>query len=517
MFRLLRYFSITSAIALLAVAVALHQLYRQTALEELVHITEHQSSILTRSLANAIWPRFGDIARLERGINLETPTGHTEIRVFHETLKSLIEGLPVLKIKIYNLKGHTVYSTEVSEIGEVRDEAIDPNVVVEGKESISTILHEHEIHSVSGLREHRYYVENYLPIRGDNGEIEGVFELYSDVTHRVEEIESASWKLLAGLLVLFALLYAGLYAAVRYANGILVRQYCDLEQSRADTRSKNEQLEAEIVCRGETEAALRIARDQAEAANRAKSQFLANMSHELRTPLNAVIGFSEVIADEVLGDVRPTRYREYASDIRKSGRHLLALVNDVLDLARIETGNNPTTLEPVKVAEIVRDVVAAVKSDLTGNKSTLKLKCPKTVGSIKTDKSKFRVVLANLIGNAAKFTHNGRIEVAVRREESQGRSWILVRVSDTGIGMETRKIDEMFGEFAQQDAAIAKEFGGAGFGLAISRRFCESLGGGISIDSAAEQGVTVTARLPDQKGVSESEDDNDPRRLRSAS
>ncbi len=515
MFRLLRYFSIISAVALLVVALALYQLYRYTALEELVQTTEQQSSMLTHSLANAIWPGFRDIARLERGVNPEIQTGYSRIGVFHRTLLSLIDGLPVLKIKIYNLEGATVYSTVVSEIGEARDEPIDPKVVVEGRETASGILHEHEFASVLGHREHRFYVETFLPIRDENDRVEGVFELYTDVSQRVAEIEGASRLLLAGLLALFALLYAGLYVAVRYANGILTRQYRELEESRADIRAKNDQLEDEIVRRGESESALRDARDQAEAANKAKSQFLANMSHELRTPLNAVIGFSEVIADEVFGRVTPSRYRDYASDIRKSGRHLLALVNDVLDLARIEAGTMPSELGSVKVAGLVRGIVRAAKSDLADHGNTLVLSCPRTVGEMVTDEKKLRSVLTNLIGNAAKFTRDGRIEVEVGREESQGRSWVVVRVSDTGIGMETDRAEEMFGEFTQQNPSIAKRFGGAGLGLAISRRFCESLGGGISVDSAPGEGVTMTVRLPDMADAQEASEVSVARQLRS--
>jgi signal transduction histidine kinase len=238
------------------------------------------------------------------------------------------------------------------------------------------------------------------------------------------------------------------------------------------------------------------------------------MSHELRTPLNAVIGFSEVIADEVFGRVTPSRYREYASDIRKSGRHLLALVNDVLDLARIEAGTMPSELGSVKVAGLVRGIVRAAKSDLADNGNTLVLSCPRTVGEMVTDEKKLRSVLTNLIGNAAKFTRDGRIEVDVGREESQGRSWVVVRVSDTGIGMETDRVEEMFGEFTQQDPSIAKQFGGAGLGLAISRRFCESLGGGISVDSAPGEGVTMTVRLPDMADAQEASEVGVVRQLR---
>lgn len=516
MFRLLRYFSITSAVALLAAALALYQLYRHTALNELVHITQYQSSMLSRSLANAVWPQFGDIARLEHGVNPEDELSPLEIRVFHRTLTSLIEGLPVLKVKIYNLEGLTVYSSNVAEIGELRDEPIDIDSVVDGSEPVSHYFSSHVFEPKSSPGGHRHYVENYQLIRGDNGETEGVLELYTDITHRVDEIESVSSKLLTGLLLLFAVLYAGLNIAVRHANRILARQYRELEHSRTDIRAKNEQLEEEILRRGEIESALRAAKTEAEAANEAKSRFLANMSHELRTPLNAVIGFSEVIADEVLGRVSPSRYRDYAADIRRSGRYLLAMVSDVLDLTRIEAGAMPLNLEAVKVGELVRDVARTLEPDLAVSENDLKVVCPKSVGSMVSDGDKLRSVLSNLIGNAVKFTHKGRIEVEVSREDSQDGNWVVFRVSDDGIGIEAGNIDEMFHEFAQEDASVSRVHGGAGLGLAITRRFCEILGGGVKIDSTLGEGTAATVRLPDRTRELDAGTGDASRRLKSA-
>lgn len=484
MFGLLRFFSIASAVALAAVAVTLVFLYRQTALEELLHSTEHQNVILTRSLANALWPRYGEYVKQASAIGGENLGTRPETWELHETLRPLVSNLSVLKLKIYNIQGLTVYSTDVDEIGADVADNTAFLAMAAASGPASQMSHEHKFKGLWGMATHKEVIESYLPVLGADGAVEGVIELYSDVTHRINEIDQTTNLLLFGLTIVFSLLYAGLILIVRHADLILNRQYGELE--------------TQIARRIQTERDLRAAKEAAEAGSQAKSQFLANMSHELRTPLNAVIGFSEVIADEVLGAVTPSRYRGYASNIRDSGRHLLDLVNDVLELARIETGDMEVEIASFDVGEAVDSVARSLEPDILARENTLEVRCPEDLGAMDSDAAKVRGILTRVLDNAAKFTREGRIEIAARRETGAGSAWIVFTVTDTGIGMDSGEVDGIFKDFTQSENPMTRTHGGAGLGLSISRRFCELLGGVIDIESEPGKGSTVTIRLPDQ-------------------
>ncbi len=490
MFKLVRYFSISSAIALLVVALALSFLYRKTTVDRLRRDTEIQSAVLTRSIANVIWARF---APHVRNASLQTPQSlvfSPETSELHEALAPLVDELPILKIKIYDIAGLTVYSSDFDQIGESMND--NPEFVARAGrgEPVNELSHKKSFNGIGGYVEERDVVESYLPVRGGSGAVEGVFELYIDVTDRILAIEHTSRILLVGLLGLFALLYGGLVFVVKRADRIVTAQYGDIER-------KNTALTEEITERAKVESALRVARDEAEASSRAKSLFLANMSHELRTPLNAVIGFSEVIANEVLGRVSPPRYHEYAVDIGNSGRHLLSLISNVLDLAKVEAGKMEVHVGSINIQALASEAARTVEPECKANGNELSIDCPDGLGQMNSDEDKTRGILINLLGNAAKFTHGGRVKLTVRRDRTDGVDWTVFHVRDTGVGMDDARIEEMFGEFTQQDSSVTKTYGGTGLGLAICRRFAMLLQGHIEMESAPGQGTTATLRLPD--------------------
>jgi len=243
-------------------------------------------------------------------------------------------------------------------------------------------------------------------------------------------------------------------------------------------------------------AAAQEAREAAEAANRAKSTFLASMSHELRTPLNAIIGYSEMLAEDFEDE---EGLREFAPDlhkIRAAGRHLLALINDVLDLSKIEAGKMELYLETFEISHLIEDVVSTVGPLVERKGNTLEVHHASDPGAMHADLIKVRQGLFNLLSNAAKFTEQGAITLDVGRETEDGAEWVTFRVSDTGIGMTPEQMARLFQAFSQADTSTTRRYGGTGLGLAITKRFCQMMGGDITVESEAGVGSTFTIRLP---------------------
>ena len=237
------------------------------------------------------------------------------------------------------------------------------------------------------------------------------------------------------------------------------------------------------------------ATQEADDANRAKSSFLANMSHELRTPMNAIIGYSEMLME----DAEDLELEGFGADLQKihgAGRHLLALINDVLDLSKIEAGRMDLYLEVFELDSLVDDVVSTVDSLVQKNRNTLVVERSGELGRVKCDLTKLRQMFFNLLSNAGKFTKDGQIGLSVERVAEGEDDWIVFRVSDSGIGIPPEKFATLFEEFSQAEATTTRNYGGTGLGLAITKRFCEMMGGTISVESEPGRGSTFTVRLP---------------------
>ncbi|MBD1822786.1 response regulator [Cyanobacteria bacterium FACHB-DQ100] len=283
-------------------------------------------------------------------------------------------------------------------------------------------------------------------------------------------------------------------AAVRDAKGQLLN-YVGIVQDISD-RIRNEEE------RNRISEALYVAKEAAEAANRSKSQFLANMSHELRTPLNAIIGYSEILQEDAIDlgydDIQPDLQK-----IRNAGKHLLDLINDILDISKIEAGKMELYLETFAIELLVDEIEATIQPLITQNNNTLKIIKVNSLGDICADLTKVRQVLLNLLSNAAKFAENGTITLSIQEHRSDG--WVELAIADTGIGMTAEQISHLFEAFTQADTSTTRKYGGTGLGLAISRRFCQMMGGDITVESEIGKGSTFTVRLPLQVSPSLSE------------
>ena len=282
----------------------------------------------------------------------------------------------------------------------------------------------------------------------------------------------------------------GLYSNLEARRALRARREVEaknlhIEEQRREVQRSRDVAERERVAANE-------ARQLAEAANGAKSAFLANMSHELRTPLNAIIGYAEMLEE----DAADAGQRSDLQKIHGSGKHLLGLINDVLDLSKIEAGKAELNVEVFDVAQLVDQVVSTMQPLIDKNANRFELRLQQPIGVMTSDSTRLRQVLLNLLSNAAKFTHNGDVILAVRREAGERGGWLHFEIMDSGIGMTPEQLSKVFQPFVQADPSTTRTYGGTGLGLVISRRLCRMMGGDVSVDSEAGHGTRFTMRVP---------------------
>ncbi|MCZ6872573.1 MAG: response regulator [bacterium] len=255
------------------------------------------------------------------------------------------------------------------------------------------------------------------------------------------------------------------------------------------------QIETRDTTLQEVNERLAQSEQEALAANQTKSTFLASMSHELRTPLNAIIGYSEMLQEEA-EDLGQEDFIPDLQKIHAAGKHLLALINDILDLSKIEAGKMDLFLEDFDISSMAQDVVATIRPLVEKNANTVEVHTADDLGIMQADLTKVRQTLFNLLSNACKFTERGTITLAASRETVDGVAWLTFSVADTGIGMSPEQMGKLFQAFSQADASTASQYGGTGLGLVITQHFCQMMGGDITVESTVGQGSTFTIRLP---------------------
>ncbi|HVZ99622.1 MAG TPA: ATP-binding protein [Caulobacterales bacterium] len=304
--------------------------------------------------------------------------------------------------------------------------------------------------------------------------------------------------------------------AVGRAEEILARRGAALDATDAPPTERLRNILDEIERRDmelqETFEALKAAREAADAANIAKSQFLATMSHELRTPLNAIIGYSELVMEEA-EDAGANHLNADVLRIRGAGQRLLLLINDMLDLAKIEAGRMIAEAQPFEVGAVIDDMMKITAPMAEANGNRLVLDQPLSLGEAFTDDMKLSQCLLNLLSNACKFTKDGQVTLRTRREMLDGVDWLVFEVADTGIGISKEAQEKLFQPFVQADASTTRAYGGTGLGLAITRRLAQLLGGDVTVQSEPGHGaiftVHVPAELPNAKANAANDEDDE--------
>jgi signal transduction histidine kinase len=492
MFKLTRYFAVAALVAVLVASVAIGFAFRYFAEKNIYALGERQNAILGQAIANAMWP---NIKMFINPLEKEVSGFDRDFiaPLIDSTLRPLVSELPVVKVKVFNAAGLTLYSTNPVEFGELKttdypylSQAIQGGV-------ISKLAFRETFQGLRGELQNVYVVSSYLPLReSPDSDIRAVIETYTDVTPHIDAMNATRNELFVFAFAVLFIVYLVLLGFVARADALIKLRAREREDHVREIQRINASIDQSLQ---EATRDLVVARDQAVRANETKSSFLANVSHELRTPLNAIIGYSEFILEcndvpqdaLILDDVRK---------ILQAGRNLLLLVNDILDLSKIEAGKMELQPVAVHVDQFMMELRDLVRPLVVARGNTLEIRHAPSVSTIYADRLRLRQVLLNLIGNAAKFTDRGDIRVDIHDDPTDPGNRVEITVSDTGIGMSEGELEKLFEAFTQASKSIAERYGGTGLGLAISRKLCLMMGGDLTARSQLGDGTTFTLHLP---------------------
>lgn len=474
-FRLTRNFALLSAIVLLATALGLSLLYRSWAVGQMVAEAEQANVTAARLLANSLLNWNADILSHLAALPPDQLATRPEVAELEGHIGALVRQASIIKVKIYNLDGHTLFSTARDEIG--KDEDDDEGVAAAAKGVVaSELVHANTLDAFEGRISDRDVISSYVPIRavssqgiaGAEGPVIGVFEVYDDVTTFTAAINRFTYWLVWITVCSALLVNIVLILIVGRGDRLLQRQH---------------------------ERSLELARSvsRADAANRAKTEFLANMSHELRTPLNAIIGFSDLMLKQTFGALGDKRYTAYINDIRDAGQKLLETIDNMLDLMKIELGRMQVRTEDIRPKDLASEIVRMVEPTAKARQIVLRLDCDGNLPVLATDGPKLRKSLLSLLSNAIKFSPPGSPVILSCQPDQGGCRFAVI---DRGIGMSAEEIPIALSPFRQVDGSLSRKFEGTGLGLPLAKDLVELLGGRLEVTSLPGSGTTVTICLP---------------------
>lgn len=502
-FRLLRYFSLTSLVIILVVSLALGIFYRQVLFSHLITVEESKNVTLTQAFTNSLWPQFIAFVNTASGLSRDELRAHPQTEQLRQAILSLTQGLSVVRVKIYNLDGLTVFSTQASQIGEDKSQNPAFQAARSGKVT-GYLVYRNQRNDFEGTIEKRNVLSSYIPIRrgGQDGPIEGVVELYSDVTPLVQRMARTQKTVILGVLLCLSSLYVVLFFIVRHADHLIQDQYRALQAARDELERRveertaalvqaNKQLEQEVAERKAMEEELKTLVTRLECSNRELEDFAYVASHDLQEPLRKIQAFGDRLQTKY-GPVLDAQGRDYLERMQRAAHRMQMFITDLLTFSRVTTKAQPFT--PVDLNQTVQAVL-----------SDLEVQIEQTGGRVETgelpvieaDPTQMHQLLQNLISNALKFRREGERPVVRIRAELSAQQCQL-RIEDNGIGFDERYLDRIFMPFQRLHGR--DQYGGTGIGLAVCRKIVERHGGSITANSAPGQGATFIVTLPVKQG-----------------